>query len=62
MDEGISVTNTNFKNSPNRALGTLPAIAKKITDRTRTEINSIYKTIYGGITQPDENDTERCRK
>jgi hypothetical protein len=36
---------------------------KKITDRTRTEMQmSIYKTIYGGITQPDENDTERCRK
>ncbi len=34
-------------------------ICKKITDRTRIEVNSIYKTIYGGITQPDEEEVEK---
>lgn len=34
-------------------------ICKKITDRTRTEVNSIYKTIYGGISQPDEGEVEK---
>jgi hypothetical protein len=38
--------------------GHLCWIAKKITDRTRTEVNSIYKTIYGGISQP-KNMTEK---
>lgn len=34
-------------------------ICKKITDRTRTEVNSIYKAIYGGLSQLDEEELER---
>jgi len=37
-------------------------ICKKITARTRTEVNSIYKIIYGGITQSDEDDENEDSK
>lgn len=50
---------TNFGIPQIELWGHSSRICKKITDRTRTEVNSIYKTIYGGITQPDEDEVEK---
>ncbi|MEY3499134.1 MAG: hypothetical protein RL308_803 [Bacteroidota bacterium] len=50
---------TNFGIPQIELWGHSSRICKKITDRTRSEINSIYKTIYGGITQPDEEEVEK---
>jgi hypothetical protein len=50
---------TNFEIPQIELWGHSARICKKITDRTRTEVNSIYKTIYGGISQSDEDDTEK---
>jgi hypothetical protein len=50
---------TNFGIPQIELWGHSSRICKKITDRTRTEVNSIYKTIYGGITQSDEDEVEK---
>ena len=50
---------TNFGIPQIELWGHSSRICKKITDRTRSEVNSIYKTIYGGITQPDEEEVEK---
>lgn len=50
---------TNFGIPQIELWGHSSRICKKIADRTRTEVNSIYKTIYGGITQSDEEEVEK---
>ncbi|MBP2281726.1 hypothetical protein H4V97_000044 [Flavobacterium sp. CG_23.5] len=50
---------TNFGIPQIELWGHSARICKKITDRTRTEVNSIYKTIYGGISQSDEEEVEK---
>lgn len=50
---------TNFGIPQIELWGHSSRICKKITDRTRTEVNSVYKTIYGGITQPSEEEVEK---
>jgi len=50
---------TNFEIPQIELWGHSSRICKKISDRTRTEVNSLYKTIYGGITQPTEEEVEK---
>lgn len=52
---------TNFGIPQIELWGHSARICKKIKDRTRTEVNSIYKAIYGGVNQlaiEDENEKE----